>query len=68
MSITPPRRIFLNNFMLIVLSLALFVTVALLVRQALLREIFSEIFVPYARVLQQDRCTGIGHPPLFRLD
>jgi DNA ligase 1 len=29
-------------------------------RQALLQEMFRETFVPYARVLQQDRCTGIG--------
>ena len=31
------------------------------VRQALLQEMFRESFVPNARVLQQDRCTGIGH-------
>jgi DNA ligase-1 len=30
-------------------------------RQTILREMFSETFVPYARVLQQNRCTGIDH-------
>jgi DNA ligase-1 len=30
-------------------------------RQALLQEMFRETFVPYARVLQQERCQGIGH-------
>ena len=30
-------------------------------RQVLLQEMFCETFVPYARVLQQDRCDGIGH-------
>jgi hypothetical protein len=29
-------------------------------RQTLLPEMFGESFVPYARVLEQDRCTGIG--------
>jgi DNA ligase 1 len=30
-------------------------------RQTVLREMFRETFVPYARVLPQDRCAGIGH-------
>ena len=30
-------------------------------RQALLQGMFRETSVPYARLLQQDRCTGIGH-------
>ncbi len=30
-------------------------------RQTLLQEMFRETFVPYARVLQQERCQGIGH-------
>ena len=30
-------------------------------RQALLREMFDETFAPNARVLQQERCTGVGH-------
>ena len=30
-------------------------------RQASLQEMFRETFAPYARVLQQERCTGIGH-------
>ena len=31
------------------------------VRQASLVEMFSESFLPYARVLEQERCGGIGH-------
>ena len=30
-------------------------------RQTLLREVFSETFVPYARVLQQERCRAVDH-------
>jgi len=30
-------------------------------RQALLQEMFRETLTPYARLLQQNRCTGIGH-------
>jgi len=30
-------------------------------RQILLREMFRDSFMPYARVLQQGRCTGIDH-------